>query len=702
MPALFRRAFAVWPAALLVVLAAAGHAETPTLTPVLTGRETSYDDRSGELVVRGDAKIVYGDITLAADEIRYERTANQVRAHGHLVIARGDQRLVAEDGTVSLADRSVHVHGAKLGQFPVYLTGDSVDGPLDDLTLTNATVFFREEASWAPSFTARKLVYRRGRIVSGEGVRVGLLGGHFLSLPRIEHGLGGEAMIGSVSGRLGFRSSLGAFAELGLHLPVADGVQLGGDLGLYTARGILLGPAGAYQRGAGDDSMRGFFRSGYINDHGDRLADILGDPVPEDRSYFEWQHQQKIGPHFTLNGQFNYWSDSEVLRDFKPSRFFPVQQPDSFLEGAYTGDNYVLSAFTRVNPNPFFRMQERLPEVRFDLLPSPTPVPGLYQRVNASFAELEEDAYQNIPGRRSTRLDACYSLERPVALAPWLTFTPVAGGRVTYYADATNGRSTYTRTIGEVGFDAALRASGTFDYKNELWEIDGLRHLLEPRLSYRYAPQAGDGQPWIPAIDRRVFTTYLPPLSIADQRNIDDLDRLDTLRLSLNNTLQTRDKTYGSRDLATLNFAADYRFARQPGHRHLSDLYTEATLTPAPWLRFELFHRAALQNSSGSDELNYGVEITDRRWWSVRLASYLLRNDYEQYLLEYRQRINEVFDVIGRWRYDARLSRFNEQTYGVVQRLGQTWSVRYAVNFNQGTQRESHFGFSIAVDLLKF
>jgi len=702
LPAFFRRVLA-WPALALALSPAAtlrAQADAAT-TPIVTGRETSYDDKTGELIVRGEAKIVYGDLELTADEIHYARNTNQAAARGGLVITRGDQRLVAGAGTVNLADRSVHVRGARLGRVPLYVTGDSVDGTLDDLVFTNATVFLREEAPWAPSFTARKLVYRRGRIVAGEGVRLGLLGGHFLALPTLRHGLNGEAVAGALDGRLGYRGNLGAFIELGLQVPVADGIQLGGEFGYYSARGLLLGPSGAYARGEGDNALRGSFRSGYINDHGARLTDLIGEPIQENRGYFEWQHQQKIGPRVTLNGQFNYWSDSEVVRDFRPSRFFPVQQPDSFLEGAYTGDNYVLSAFARLNPNPFFRVQERLPEVRFDLLPSPTPVPGVYQRFNAGVAELEEDAYQNLPGRRSTRLDAYYGLERPIALAPWLTFTPVAGGRVTYYADAAGGRSTYTRTIGEVGFDAVLRANGVFNYRNELWAIDGLRHLVEPRLSYRYAPAAASGQPWIPAIDRRAFLTYLSPLSIADQRNIDDLDRLDTLRLALGNTLQTRDKTYGSRDLAPLNFTADYRFARQPGQRPLSDLYTEAALTPVPWLRFEVFHRAALQEAR-SDELNYALEVSDQNWWSVRLASYFLRQDYEQYLLDYRQRLNETFDLVGRWRYDARLNRLYEQTYGVVQRLGQTWSVRYAVTLNQGQRRESRVGFSVSVNLLKF
>lgn len=684
----------------LALLAGPLDAQTQAgVSPVVTGKESTVDLATKELVVRGDAKAVYGEVVMTADEIRYNTAAKLVIARGNVIISNQNRRMVADEATYNLATGQGHVKNLRVGQFPFYLTSESADGTMEEMVMTNATVFFREQAAYSPSVKADKLIYRKGRIASGEGLKLGLLGGHFLSLPLIEHDLHSE-LISLFEARVGYRHNLGGILDVGLHLPVAEGVRIGADAGLYTSRGLMIGPSAGYARGDGDNFVRGYLRSGYINDHGEKLTDILGEPVPEDRGYVEWRHQQQIGPHLSLNGEYNYWSDSEILRDFRPKAFYPNQQPDSFLEGAYTADNFIISAFLRAHPNSYHIVQERLPEVRFDLLPLALPG-GFYERFNASFAMLEEDAYQNLPKQKSTRLDAYYGLERPIALAPWFTFTPVAGGRVTYYADAVNGRDTYTRTLGEVGFDAFMRMSGTFDYKNESWGIDGLRHILEPRLSYRYAPEAADGRPYIPAIDRRVFTTYLPPLSIADRRDIDDLTRLDTMRFALNNTLQTRDKRYGSRDLAQLNFAADYRFATQPGQRNFSDLYTEVAVMPAPWLRIEAFERFDTHDTN-QQELNFAIAVTDQDWWSVRLASHYLKNDYEEYTLEARKRLNEIFGVEAVFRYDARNGRLNEQTYGLTHRWGQTWQMRYEVSWYEGPRRESDFGIDVRVDLLRF
>lgn len=669
------------------------------IAPTVTADLATYDGRTKENILTGNARIVYGNILLTADELRYNTTTNIVTAKGNFVLTQGKRRLVAEEGSINLNTQAMKVQRLRLGEFPLYLSGDTAEGTMDKMVFTNAMIFFRENASYTPSVHAQHLTYTKGKIVSAEGLRLGLLGGHFISLPHFEQALDAD-FISYLSGHLGYRGNLGAFAEVGLHLPITPSIQVGADVGLYSARGIMVGPSSRYRRSDDQGSVNGYFESGYIHDSGDRRTDVLGQPVPASRSYFQWEHRQQIGDHWTISGEYNDWSDSEVLRDFRRRRFNLNQQPDSFLESTYSQDNYSLSAFARFHPNPYHRVQERLPEIRFDLFPTALPL-GFYERAEASAAVLQSDAFGLDPKLRTNRLDAYYGLERPLALAPWFSVTPVAGARATYYTDAIGGKNTYTRTMGEIGFDSELRSSGTFDYKNPVWEVDGLRHLFTPKLSYRYAPRADQGRAYIPSIDRRAFTTYLEPLSIGNTRHLDDLSALNTARLEFANTLQTRDSAYGSRNLAALNFAADYRFDRSVGQKSLSDIYTEFTLTPAPWLRWEVFHRFD-PHQGNQQELNTGLTLMDQEWWSLRLATHFLKNQYEEYYLEYRQRLNEVFDVVGEWRYDAANHRLNEQSYGVWQRLGQTWAVKYEVSFFDGPRRESSFSLNVEVQLLKF
>ena len=207
------------------------------------------------------------------------------------------------------------------------------------MVLTDAIITFNGPGPFAPTLTADQLIYEPGHRVTGEHGHLGLGDWELIPLPEFSQSFD-ESLIPHFTSRAGFRRNLGAFFDLGLQVPVAPGFNLGGDLDVYTARGVMFGPAGSYQYQSGDEAVTGTFSSGFISDHGDRGTDLLGRPVPVDRGYVEWSHQQSFNDGLTLTGQFNWWQDSDVLRDFRPSQFYPVQQPDSFLEAVYAGDNY--------------------------------------------------------------------------------------------------------------------------------------------------------------------------------------------------------------------------------------------------------------------------------------------------------------------------------------------------------------------------
>ena len=684
-------------------VAAARAAEAP---PTITADElTGTFGTDGEGVMKGNAIVRGENYVLTADLIRRENKTETFFAEGHVVFTRADMRLLADRLTYKRADGSFTAQNIRLGSYPYFAEAASAEGTAKEIVLRRARVSYGEPGPWQPTFTAASVIIAPGQQLRTENVVAGI--GHLqaVPVPKFQHNFQ-QPFEASASVTLngGFRRSLGAFAEAGVLVPLSPAFRAGADLGIYTSRGVMAGPAASYSNADEPERLRGSFHSGFINDHGDKKTDLLGRPVPEERAFAEWQHQQLLAPNLTLNAQLNWWRDSEVLRDFKPRAFFPVQEPDSFVEVVYVGQNYFVSAFARVQPNHFHRVQERLPEIRFDLLPLAVGN-GFYERFSASAAALREDPVGGV-GRalRSDRLDAYYSLSRPIAAAEWLAFTPVAGGRVTHYTDTTGSTlrsGSYTRTLGEVGLDAALRMSGTFDYKNPQWKIDGLRHLFTPRLSYRNIPSAGRGRARIPQIDREAFSTYLQPLGLGEVRNLDDLHATNTLRLGLDNILQTRDAILGTRDLLMLNVATDFRFRRPAGVRDLSEVHTELALTPARWLQVDVYQSFAPRTFT-LREFNSGVTLRDGRVWSLRFSNNFLRRQLEDYAIDGRARINERLEAITRLHYDARKRRFNEQAYGIAQNLGNTWLISYTVSLYSGRRRESSFGFNVQIDTLRF
>jgi LPS-assembly protein len=653
------------------------------------------------IVAKGSARVAGEDLLLKADEIRYNQETTTATATGNVTFTRGEARLLADRLVYTQRDGSFRAENIRLGSHPYFAEGATAEGTASEITVRQARVSYGEPGPWQPTITADTIVIAPGQRIRTETASAGLGRIQFFPFPKFQHDFkhpfGGAVSLGG-----GFRSSLGVFADIGVLVPVSRHARLGADLGIYTQRGLMIGPAAAYSAPDNPERLRGELHSGFINDHGDKKTDLLGRPVPEERAFIDWQHQQVVAPGLTLNAQVNWWKDSEVVRDFRPRDFFPVQEPDTFIESVYAGTNYFISAFSRLQPNRFHRVQERLPEIRFDLLPVALGN-GVYQQFNASAAVLREDPVLTGTQLRSNRLDAYYAVMRPFAPREWLAFTPLAGGRVTHYAntEGTVRAGDYTRTLGELGADLVLRTSGTFDYRNPQWKIDGLRHLLTPRLSYRYLPQADRGRSRIPQVDREVFSTYLQPLGLGAARNLDDLHATNTLRLSLDNTLQTRDPVLGSRDLVVFNVANDFRFRRRPGERDVSEIHTELALLPARWLQIDVYQSFAPRNLT-LREFNAGVTVRDGTLWSLRFANNFLRRQIEDYSIEGRLRLTERFEALTRLHYDARRRRFNEQTYGIAQNLGNTWLVSYNVSLYSGRSRESSFGFNVRVDALGF
>lgn len=668
--------------------------------PKFSAVKGELDFESGELIYSGNARASVNNVLLLADEMRWNSKTNTVTASGNAELQRGDLRLLADKLTYVVDSRSFAVKDLRFGQSPIYISGDVLEGDEQQLTFSNAQASFGEPHPWSPTFSARKFTYypERDRI-QAEGGRLGL--GLWQPIPFPSTPLPTDIpWVDDITLEAGFSSRLGASFLIGARAPVSSELRVGADIGIYSKRGVMAGPSASYDFVSPLGQASGQLITGYIHDSGRRFTDILGRPISADRGIVEWSHQQSIGKNFTFNAEVNYWSDSEVLRDFRARDFFPVQTPDTFAELLYTSDNTVTGLFFRAQPNPYHQARERLPELTFDLLPSVLGQ-GFVHELQTSISVLRDDPPGSVLETHSERFDLYYALTRPWRPESWLTVNPVAGVRLTHYANATGGRDNYTRGLAEFGFDTELHASATFDYKNERWGIDGLRHLVTPRLSYRYIPQADKGRQYMPQIDRRVFATYLEPLALGSRRQIDDLTATNTLRFELEQRLQTRDPDYGSRDLASFNLALDSRFDRQPGQPTLSALHSEIHLTPAPFLDLSSYYRVS-PGDWKMEEFNTAITLRSADRWSVQFANHYLASDIQEFIGGIAYRVNEVYEGYLQLHFDSRRNRFVEQTYGVRQTIANRWVVGYEISFFEGPRRESDFGFNVVLEAIRF
>jgi LPS-assembly protein len=401
-----------------------------------------------------------GSLLVLADRMRYDNRYNVITAVGHVTLTQGESRVLADKLEFHRADGSFTATNVRVEpRYPIIIQGESAYGRGEKITIRQAIVTYTDPGRWKPSIKAREIVYEPGHYLKTVRSAIGLSGMEFVPLGSIRENLNEAISESILSFNVGYRSSLGGIAGLGVHYPVFGNARIGGDASWFTKRGLMYGPSFSYL--APDGAARDSLTSGYIRDqgnHADNLVpqspgpndvippapypldprgyDVLNQPIPETRKYLDWQHQQTWdGETWALNGELNYWSDADVYRDFFPKWFYPVEAPDSFVEALYSGANDYAWAFTRFRPNNFEDVQERLPEIGYAVAPVAIGG-GFYERMQATAAYLKDIPPLGGPTLSEKRLDAFYGVSRPIAFGPGeATFTPVAGARLTDYLD---------------------------------------------------------------------------------------------------------------------------------------------------------------------------------------------------------------------------------------------------------------------------
>ena len=682
-----------------------------------------FDEDSQRLVARGDARLDFGNTRIRADRITYYQNFSVADADGNVAITRDGNRLIADRLSFDGENNIFSVDVLRTGQWPYYISGLNAGGTVEDTTFQGATLYYGNPSRFGLNVSSNEVRYvkeeEEREYVSMDGATFRIGSFPVFYLPGYRHYLSGAPYMLNLNA--GQDSELGAYLQTTTLFPVTSWLRVGANVDYYSKRGALAGPTAQYAYNSSTQSIVGALSTGYINDQGDRSTrdlDAVGQQIDSERSFAEWRHKHHIGERFTATASLSYWSDSEVTRDFKDAIFDENERQDNFAEAVYAGDNYLVSAFGRFRPNDFQLVQERLPEVRFDLLPIPIFNTGAYHRASASYVQLRENFDRNevaitVDGE-SDRFDLTYRIERPFLLTDWLTLTPLAGARFTQYDNQQVGLNvftpprvtpideTYSRNIYELGFDLEARAYASYPTINKTWGIDGLRHLVRPVLRYRYFSDPDDVNE-LAAIDRQVFDLQRPLLDLSDLRNVDEISETHLVRLGVENLFQTRAEGYGSRTLAALNFYQDILFEKNQRYDGgdedtFNATWVELVLQPAPWLKFDLASRFKTESMT-LEELRTRTTIMSGEIWEIGLSTNLLNQRIDQYRLDFIYRINERYAFLSDLNLDADTGDFTKISLGVRTRIGSTWELLYAITFRENARREADVAFDIQLRL---
>ncbi|HWX21160.1 MAG TPA: hypothetical protein VN578_14770 [Candidatus Binatia bacterium] len=662
------------------------------------GVEYYYD--TGTFMATNGVEVSYGDAVLTADQVSGNSTSREVLADGSARIQQGDQIWVSQHLRYNFDTHQIEAAQFRTGQRPIFAAGQGLGADLTNHLYIATNALFTTDDISQP---AMKIRARRIKIIPGKRIQASdavLYVGNVpvFYFPYYSRNLGEHA--NNLNLTPGYRSLYGPFLLGNYTWYLSD--QLDGvvHLDYRQKRGPGVGPDVNYHLGPWGQGTLKYY---YTHDN-DPNIDGLGVPVPENRQRVYFSYQANPATNFYVKGLARYESDLAVVRDFFENEYRREPQPNSFLEANKFWSNFSLDAYAEPRLNNFLETVERLPDVRLtgyrqQLGASPLyyeseSSAGYYRRRFAVNPGTNNPTATNQPlpviaglNYEAARADTYHQVVLPETFFGWLNVTPRVGGRFTYYSEA-SGPGGVTgeeyRGVFNTGAEISFKVSRLWPgVQNQLFEVDGLRHIMEPSANYVFVPAPSTPPRQLPKFDYELPSLRLLPIEYPDYNAIDSVDSQNVIRWGLRNKLQTK-RDGQLANLVNWDLYTDWRLQPRPDQTTFADLYSDLTFKPRSWLSLESLTRYDLD--SGHFRMSYHtLTLIPNQVWSWSIGHYYLRDDLSSSptalgpgnnvltsTLTYR--LNENWGWQMSHYFNAGIGRLQEQAYTIFRDL-RSWTV---------------------------
>ena len=660
------------------------------ILPGLAEGKVDYDATTGIATGTNGVYVHYGSSVLTADTVAVNVKSGEAQADGHVRIESGDQLWVGDHISYNFKTKQMRSEQFRTGKAPVFAGGTQLTGNKSNNVYNARSAFVTTDDVDDPLYRVRA---SRIKVIPGKSLQmwnaVLYLGDvPVFYFPYYHRNLGPHANNFTVTP--GYRSRYGAYllntytwflddtASGKIHFDYRErrGVGAGPDLNLNLQRWGNLALKYYYQNDARPNSSTNAFPNFGL--------------MPENRQRFYAGWQATPATNFNLKALVNYQSDPLFLHDFFEGDYRLNPQPNTFIEANKYWDNWSLDALVTPRINDFFNQVERLPDVRLtgfrqQIFDTPlyydsessvgwyhsyvaNTTNGFYPFTNGYFAD------------SAARADTYHQISLPWVFFNKINVAPYVGGRFTYYSrrsDASGSSDETFRGVLTTGVRTSFKASRLWaSATNSFWDMDGLRHILEPSADYVFIPHPSTPASQLPQFDSENPALLLSPVLLADYNSIDSIDAMNVVRFGLRNILQTK-RGGALDDLVNWNVMLDWRLNAKPGQSPLNDLYSRLALRPRRWLTAESQLRYDLDRGN----LNlafHQLTIAPGDRWSWGIGHWYLRggawgngvwNENNFISSTLYCRVNDNWGLRATHNYNSANGRLQEQFYTIYRDL---------------------------------
>ncbi len=600
-------------------------AEAPEGAWIIESRDgAEFNFESGIATATNGVVVRYGDVVLTAKRAVINQFTGEVQAEGDVRIQQANHLWQGASVRYNLRTGEMAGRGFRTGQPPFLAGGSVVAGDHEAGVYVGRNAFVTTDDYERPGYRVRAetLVVVPGEYITAKNALLYLGNTPVFYFPYYRRSL--EHRPNRFSFTPGYRSAHGPFLLTAYEWYWSERLDGAIHLDARLKRGIGLGPDLNWHLPRWGE---GTFKYYYLND--DRPGeDENGNAIDDDRQRIYFSHRVDIRSNLVAKAMVRYQSDSRIIRDFFESEYRDNVQPNSYAELEKQWDNWNLNLLVQARVNDFFETVERLPDLKLTGLPQQIGNSPFYYESESTFGYYRRKFADDATDRFSAvRGDTFHQVLLPKTFFGWLNVTPRAGGRLTHYGE-THGPGTTMddqgRAVFNTGAEVSWKASRLWQgVRSSFWDIDGLRHIIQPSLNYSFVPRPTERPPELPQFDYEVPTTRLLPITFPDFNAIDAIDSQNVVRLGLRNKLQT--KRQGTLDhVVDWALYADWRLDPRGGQGRFSDLYSDMDLRPFAWLTLNSETRYDL-NGGRLNEANHYAALTPNDIWSLTLGHRYLR-----------------------------------------------------------------------------
>jgi LPS-assembly protein len=666
-----------------------------------------YQLDTGAATSTNGVVVRYGEAILTAREIVLEHESGDVIARGSVYLQREQAVWRGEYLRYNFVTKQLSSGRFQVGHPPVFAAGAGLGSTHSNQVYVATNAFVTTDNVVTPGYRieAKRLKVAPGKYVEASNAILYLGDVPIFYFPYYRHSLARSP--NRFEFIPGYRSRYGPYLLGVYHWYASTNLSGAVHLDVRQRRGVGAGPDFNYDLGK---LGQGEFKGYYAHD----LApgrDPNTNAISADRYRLYFSHGVTLRTNLDARVVVRKQSDIYVVRDFFESEYHKNIQPGSFLEVQQRWPNYSLDLLAQPRVNDFFETVERLPDVKLS---------GIRQQIGGAPLYYESESSAGYFHRRfandltndfaAARMDTFHQVLLPHTFFGWLNVTPRAGGRLTYYSEAQGDGATTgeeTRGVFNTGMEVSFKASRVWrDVQSKLFDLNGLRHIIEPSVNYAYVPSPNVHPRQLPQFDYELASFRLLPIHFPDYHAIDSIDSQNVLRLGVRNKLQTK-RAEGLDNPVNWALYTDWRLDPRRGQSRFSDIFSDLDFKPRSWLIFSSELRYDVAGWRWR-EANHRLTIEPNDTWSISLGHRYLRDDPTAYglgnnliLSSIYYRFNENWAVRVAHHFEARDGRMESQYYTLYRDL-RSWTAALTFRILDNRQHGTDFGVALTFSLKAF